>query len=288
MIRKAFLTLALSCLTAQGALADCWRGNDVDAFQFLWSATVEDVEDCLHMGVDPNERNSGGSPPLYTMSVIGTKNPDGLAVIRTLVRAGGDPHLAPRRFKKFVTALYNAERTWGEDSDVVRAMRGEAPPARTAAPSSALYGAIAVAELRYTEEGQRYETPSVIAYNFDSIDAAIKRAKSSCNRDFARARAYDDYNECAVYRVFSSGFRDDGYYDSDHDGTADTRKTPGRCGVAMSTTISYTDGSEKPFWGTGAGSTRSNAIRDAMDHCRDNYPSLCNALKVRSFACNDQ
>ena len=106
-----------------------------------------------------------------------------------------------------------------------------------------LYGAIAVAELLYMEAGQHYRTPSVIALNFSSIDAAIRRAKSDCDRDFARARAYDEYNECAVYRVFSTSIRDHSYYDADRNGVADTRKTPGRCGVAMSYTVRFQGGS---------------------------------------------
>ena len=122
-------------------------------------------------------------------------------------------------------------------------MRGEAPPPRKAAPSTAFFGAIAVAELRYTEQGQRYETPSVIAYNFPSIGSAIERATSSCNRDFARARAYDEYNECVVYQVFSTSFQADGYHDSDGDGIADAKIARGRCGVAMSVRISHHDGS---------------------------------------------
>ena len=129
MFRRACFALVLGTLTPQVALADCWGGQSAHAFQFLWSATVEDVEHCLHRGIGPNVRDSEGVPPLFSMSVIGTNNPDGLAVISALVRAGGDAHYAPRGWKKFVTALYRAEEEWGKDSDVVRAMRGEAPRA---------------------------------------------------------------------------------------------------------------------------------------------------------------
>ena len=173
------------------------------------------------------------------------------------------------------------------DSPIASALKP--PSAATDSSGAPLYGAIAVAELPYPEAGQHYNTPSAIAYNSTSIDAAITRAQRDCDRDFARARAYDEGNECLIYRVFGTGIRSDGYYDSDGNGVADTRKTPGRCGVAMSITVYYQDGSYRPFWTSGAGDSRATAISSAMAHCRDNWGAAdCDGMEVHSFACNDR
>ena len=239
--------------------------------------------------MDPNEPESTGKSALFTMAYIGLDNADAVAIIQTLMRAGADPNINPPEYKDFVTAIWEAERRWGADSPVTLALQSTAAASNTVTATTPLYGAIAVAELQYAAEGQRYKTPSVIAYNSASIDRAIERATSRCNRSFALARAYDDYNECIVYQVFSTSFRVAGYHDSDGDGSADTRKTPGRCGVAMSHTIHYQDGSYKPFWMTGVGNSRATAVNSAMAHCRDNWGRpLCDDLTVQTFACSDR
>ena len=287
MMNRICLLLAI-VFAPQVAHAECWTGESVHAFIFLRNATHSDIEDCLSSGVDPNEPEEEGHPALFTLAYIGLDNADVISIIQTLMQAGADPNVTPSGYKHFVNAIWEAERRWGADSPVTLALQGTAS-SHTATATTPLYGAIAVAELKYAEEGQRYKTPSVIAYNSASIDRAIERATSRCNRSFALARAYDDYNECIVYQVFSTSFRVAGYHDSDGDGSADTRKTPGRCGVAMSSTIHYQDGSYKPFWMTGVGNSRATAVNSAMAHCRDNWGrSPCDALTVKTFACSDR
>ena len=285
MFRRACFVLALGTLTPQEAYADCWVGESVRAFQFLWSATVQDVQDCLRRGFGPNERASDGFPPLYTMANIGTKNPEGLAVIRALVRAGGNPNIGPYpyRFKKSVTALYIAKKRWGEDSDVVRALRGEAPRTAMAVPSGgALFGAIAVGELRYLDEGERYRIPSVISYDASSIDDAVRNAKNACNKRYPSVKLEPGVNECFVYLIFSSSFSAKGV----HDGKYHT--SPGRCGAAMKWRVTYHDGSETTFFNVGAGRSNKQARSEACRQYRDNQGGVCSDLSLSVEKCNSR
>lgn len=297
MNMKTFLIAVLVLATAPASAQECWERSVQD---FLRNADRTVVEDCIARGADPNARDDLGWWVLESAVRRGLVGDDETArrgmleVIRALI-AGGADHINYRNnfgqtFQEWAREAAARPDLYGSaGSRVYRALTEPVEAKeKPAAPSSTLYGAIAVAELRYTEKGRRYETPSVIAYNSASIGDAIKRAKSSCNRDFARARAYDEYNECLVYRVFSTSFRADGYHDSDGDGTSDTRKTRGRCGVAMSVRISYRDGSYRPLWASGAGDTKASAIGNAMAHCRDNEGDVCDGMRVRSFACNDQ
>ena len=274
------LAFVMSGLAAPRAFAECWNASS-DSEAFFDRAAVSEVRTCLLKGAEPNQQDSSGFFPLHRLALAGSINNAAPAIVRVLLEAGADPHLTMNGY----TAAVVAKGTWGSDSPIALAFKS--PAAASGSSAAPLYGAIAVAELLYMEAGQHYRTPSVIALNFSSIDAAIRRAKSDCDRDFARARAYDEYNECAVYRVFSTSIRDHSYYDADRNGVADTRKTPGRCGVAMSNTVRFQGGSYRPFWASGAGDTKASAMRNAMAHCRDNWGADCDGMEVRSFACND-
>ncbi len=282
MFRRVCFALALCTLSPQVALADCWGGESVRAFQFLWSATVQDVQDCLRTGADPNEQDSEGDTPLFIMGFIGKSNPDAVGIIQALLRAGGDPHFSPRRWKAFVTALYRAEEKWGKDSDVARAMRGEAPPAKAARAGSALYGAIAVGEMRYLDEGERYRIPSVISYDASSIDGAVRNAKKACNKRYPHEKLEPGVNECFVYLIFSSSFSARGVHDGKY------RTSPGRCGAAMNWRVAYQGGSENTYFNVGAGHSKERARREACRQYRDNEGGSCSDLSLSVEKCNSR
>ena len=284
--RKGFLlTFVLSGLATPSVFADCWNARS-GSYSFFEKATVSDVKRCLLQGADPNLLDAKGFSPLHSLAVVGTKfNENGLAIIRVLLEAGADPRRSVAGFSD-LTATSIAKMQWGADSPIVSALK--APPAASSASGVPLYGAIVVGEVSYVEAGEHYDVPATIARNSTSIDDAINLAKRECDRGFSRARAYDDRNECFVYRVFSTEFRDDGYYDFDRNGVSDTRTTRGRCGVVMSIQNYFQDGSYRPFWTSGAGNTRASAMTNAMAHCRDNHGSDCDGMEVHSFACNDR
>ena len=259
MVRRACLALALCTLTPQVAFADCWLGNSAHAFKFLWSATVEDVEHCLHRGIGPNERDSEGVPPLFSMSVIGTNNPDGLAVIGALVRAGGDAHYAPRGWKKFVTALYRAEEEWGKDSDVARAMRGEAQQSQTAAraPSGSVWERTAVVYGWTGEHRTGRLSIFVTRGQRGDHDGALARAMSNCR---ASGRWECDMMGSYLGRCFSIAHGDD--------------NTTG-------------GGTEINELGIGTGDTLAVADRAALEDCRLRRNVGCKIWSTNMRKCSD-
>ena len=257
MFRRACFALVLATLTPQVALADCWGGQSAHAFQFLRNATVADVEACLSRGVSPNlqAKNSKGDgfPPLFYMSVIGTKNPDGVGIIQALVRAGGDPHYAPRKFRKFVTALYRAEEEWGKDSDVARAMRGEAPRA----PSGSAWVRTAVVYGWTGEHRTGRLSIFVTRGQRGDHDAALARAMSNCR---AAGRWECDMMGSYLGRCFSIAHGDD------------------------NTTGGGTEINEVGF---GTGDTLAAADRAALEHCRLAGNAGCRIWSTNMRRCSD-
>ena len=278
MMRGCLSALAAILLCVPGAASafTCW--DDLDRMDDYFSTvTPRQVSTCLITErADPNYRDRKGFTPLHLLVTESFVREDiAVEIIRLMVGHGADPNALMGAY----SPLRVASELFGEDSEVYAALSNSR---RASASTGALYGAIAVGELRYLDEGERYRIPSVIGYDASSIDDAVRNAKNTCNKRYPKVKLEPGVNECFVYLIFSSGFSARGH----HQGKYHT--SPGRCGAAMKWRVTYQDGSENTFFNVGAGRSREQARDQACRQYRDNEGGACSDLTLSVEKCNSR
>lgn len=266
------LLVSLS-LPAQKALADCWGGDAIASYEFLERATVADVENCLRRGFDANRLASDGFAPLNYIAEIGETNPHAVEIVLVLLRAGGDPHFVPSRLDRHVTAIYRAETDWGRNSDVARAMRGEMMQeekmqdeetlSSTAEQTTRneLWGAFVAVPLDYeTGASSAYG----LSWNYPSLERAKEAAIGACAE-----RA--DYNACSMIGV--ERFSSSAPYEDDWNFR-----------MPCFAVVEYLRSGEGPFYAGAAGTTQSDAERQAERMVAS--WGFIDMLQVVTSACN--